>query len=427
VRAANLAVSAVGRADGSWAAPLARAGLYTLVLFAVGRMNQLMSFPANTVLIIVALTVVLALMTSPPDRNPLWRQREVQLVLALSALAVLSAPLGVWPGGSMRFLRNNYGPLPVFFALIVVLATSARVIQNLVWSLLLGIGVLGIFTIGGSAAVSGRAAAGTIYDPNDTAMIMVLTLPLAAFAAVGLRGVGRVVAAGVVVVCVLATIMTVSRGGFVGLAFICVLLLFRLGTARLAPRLMILGATVALLAVAAPAQYWTRMSTIWNPTGGKYDQTGVFSRVEVWQQGLRLFMENAVIGVGVGMYEAAEGLSHGGRGKWSAAHNSFIQIATELGIGGLVLFLCLLVLSIRNARRVLHASRETDESQQLGWVAAALEISLYAYIVLGFALSQAYSAMLFFLLAITTALRLQVEGRRAIETRSAAREAVRAR
>jgi O-antigen ligase len=256
---------------------------------------------------------------------------------------------------------------------------------------------------------------------------MVLTLPLAAFAAVGLRGVGRVVAAGVVVVCVLATIMTVSRGGFVGLAFICVLLLFRLGTARLAPRLMILGATVTLLVVASPEQYWTRISTIWSTSGREYDQTGVFSRVEVWQQGLRLFMENAVIGVGVGMYETAEGLSHSGRGKWSAAHNSFIQIATELGIGGLALFVLLLVLSIRNARRVLDASRETGGPQQLAWIAAAVEMSLYAYMVLGFALSQAYSAMLFFLLAIATALRLQVERRRAIETRSVAREVVRVR
>jgi O-antigen ligase len=387
---------------------MAQAGLYALVLLGVCRVHELLILPPRAVLVVGGLTVLLALMTPLAYRNSLWTQRETQIVFALSVLAVLSAPLGLWPGGSMSFLQRSYAT-PVFFALVVVLATSARVIQKLVWSLLLGVGVLGMFTIVGSSAVAGRATSGTIYDPNDTAMVMVLTLPLAAFAAVDLRGVGRVMAAGVAVVCVLATIMTVSRGGFVGLTFVCILLLFRLGTTRLVPRLMTVVATVAVLVVAAPTQYWARMSTIWNTTGGGYDQTGVFSRVELWQQGLRLFMENAVIGVGIGMYETAEGLSHGGRGKWSAAHNSFIQIATELGIAGLVLFVVLLVMGIRNARRARQAARDRPELHRLAGLAAGVEVALYAYLILGSALSQAYSSMLYLLIGLATVLRLQLE------------------
>ena len=103
--------------------------------------------------------------------------------------------------------------------------------------MLTGVALLGIFTVGGGVAVAtlygGRAYASSTYDPNDVSMIMVCALPLAAFAAVALRGIGRILAAAAAVVYVLATIMTLSRGGFIGLIVVSLLLLFRLGTAAL--------------------------------------------------------------------------------------------------------------------------------------------------------------------------------------------------
>jgi O-antigen ligase len=152
------------------------------------------------------------------------------------------------------------------------------------------------------------------------------------------------------------------------------------------------------------------MSTIWRPTsGGAYVESGLLPRVELWKRGVGFFLAAPLTGVGVGAFEVAEGRSHGGSGAWMTAHNSFVQLGAELGVFGFTLFLALIVLGIRDARRVVRAAKRDARLRPLTWVARAVEMSLYAYVVEGFALSQAYSPMLYFLIAVAVALRLQVE------------------
>lgn len=414
---------------------MAYAALYALAAFSIGRIHELFSFmaPLHPVLVIGVASTVLALLMPAGERHPVLAQREIRVVLALAGLAVWLAPLSVWPSGSARFLIDTYSKLVVFVVLIVALATSPGVVRNLIWSLLAGVGLLGAFTLTGASFttsreyVVGRAYASDTYDPNDVAMIMVCALPLAVGAALAHRGLQRLLAAAVTITCVLATVMTVSRGGFIGLALVGMLLLFRVGTASRGTRVGILVVAVTLVAAAAPPSYWDVMATIWNPSleGTGYVETGVYSRLELWLRGLDLFLTNALTGVGIGMYETASGATYGRQGGWVTAHNSFVQIAGELGIGGVALFAALLIMSVRNARLVQRWALEPvhpHDANDLRWMALAIELSLYAYIVVGFALSQAYAWILYFLIGTAAALRVQVERRRVPEASAALAE-----
>lgn len=396
--------------------------LYVLTAFVIGRIHELFKFPGplRIVLLVGGACVISALLTSPAKRQAVLRQREVRIVLGLAGLAVVMLPFGVWPGGSLTFLADTYSKVVLFFILIVTLATTPRIVRNLVWAVLVGVGLLGIFTLVDSPTTdapdyaSGRAYASSTYDPNDDAMMMVCTLPLAALGAGALRGAGRLGAAGVAVICVLATIKTVSRGGFIGLALVTLLLLFRLRSAR--ARLIAGAAIVAVIAVAAPAAYWNIMGTIWKPADTGYTgyvERGILTRVEVWHRALEIFLRNPLTGVGIGMYENAAGLMYGprSRGGWVTAHNSFLLLASELGLIGFALFVALLGVSVANARRALRAARADPRLKELEWIAAAVEISLYAYMVVGFALSQAYAPMLYFLVGVAAAVRIEVERR----------------
>lgn len=394
---------------------MARALLYVLVVLAVGRAHELFEFMASMriVLVVGVACVLSTLLMAPGSRQPVLAQREVRIALGLGGLAAVLLPFGVWPSGSLRFLLvESYSKILIVFMLVVALATDAHVIRNLLLALLIGVGLLGLFTITDPSLVTTqehtlqRAYAGVSYDPNDVAMMMVCTLPLAALGAVALGGFGRFTAAAVAVISVVATIMTVSRGGFIGLSLVLVLLLRRLRSVGM--QILAGTAIVVLLAVAVPARYWGVMSTIWKPTGTGYVGRGVSTRMELWERGLRFFVQNPLTGVGIGMYHIADGLVYGRRG-WVTVHNSFLEVAAELGIVGLGLFVALLALGIRNARRARRAARDQPQLRELGWVATAVEVSLYAYIVMGFALSQAYAPMLYFLVGLTTALRLQVE------------------
>lgn len=397
---------------------MARASLYVLAALLTGRVQEVFYFlaPVRPVLVVGLACVTSALLTSPARRQPVLSQREVRIVVGLAGLALLMVPFGVWPGGSLKFLLSVYIKAAFFCILIVALAVNPRIMRNLVVAVLVGMGLLGIFTIAGRTTMTSvspaesaisRAYASLTYDPNDDAMMMVTTLPLAVFGAAASRGASRLGAAGVAVILALATIKTVSRGGFIGLAFVTLLLLFRLRSAG--TRLLAVVSIVAVLAAAPPA-YWNIMDTIWHPQAAStgYEERGILTRLEVWRQGIRILLSKPITGVGIGMYENASGLMYG-RGWWLTAHNSFLQIATELGIIGFALFVALLVFSIKNARRAVVAARADPRLRDLRWIAAAVEISLYTYIVVGFALSQAYAMILYFLVGLAAALRIQVE------------------
>ncbi len=386
------------------------ASLYIIIALVLGRIHEMFAFltPLRPVMLVGAVCAISTVLASPTTRQPPLAQREVKLVLAMAALAIILVPFSAWPSGSIRFLVDSYGTL-VLLVLIIALAVTPVIIRSMVLAALIGEGLLGLFTLASVVTTHEhmRAYASSTFDPNDVAMMMVLALPFAVLGTAALRGVHRLLAAGVAVICVLATVATVSRGGLIGLATVTILIVFRLRS--VVARLLAGVVIVLLLTVAAPAGYWNRMDTIWRTSGTGYDERGVSTRVEVWQRGLSLFLRSPVTGVGIGAFEAATGAAYGRNGGWRAAHNSFIQVATELGIFGFVLFVWMLVASVRNARQAQRAANKDPALHDLQWIAAAVEISLYAYVVTGFSLSMAYAAILSFLVGVAAALRLEVE------------------
>jgi O-antigen ligase len=84
-----------------------------------------------------------------------------------------------------------------------------------------------------------------------------------------------------------------------------------------------------------------------------------------------------------------------GRVKWSAAHNSFLQPAAEMGIGGLILFVGLvfggMISMLRLRRRLPRAWARGDPQERfLYHMALYLPVSFVAFAATGFFLSFAY-------------------------------------
>jgi O-antigen ligase len=394
---------------------LAYLPLYAFTLLFIGRLHELVPVLESMRLVLVvslAATASALLIARTSKHVRIWNEREVRLVLSLYVLAVLLAPFSVWPGVTLAFITRPFFLVVLFFLLIVTVAASRQVMTGLVLSLLVAAAMLGAFTLSEAAIVGeGRAYASKMYDPNDLAMVIDCILPFAALGAFALRGPARWLAMATTALGAIAVVKTLSRGGFIGLIVVAVLLLLRWRAVRLTHR--VTGLLVAAIAVSVflPADYWYAMGTILNlvpPDDASYLESGILARTEIWMQGLMIFRNHALLGTGAGAFEIAEGLSHGGEGKWSAAHNSFIEIGSELGIAGLAIFVALLVISIRNARAAARAAHAHPELSRLVWIATATELSLYTYMVTGFALSQAYSPVVYFLFALATALRLQV-------------------
>ena len=164
-------------------------------------------------------------------------------------------------------------------------------------------------------------------------------------------------------------------------------------------------------------QYWAIMSTLLNPKadynwsaseGGA--ETG---RMEVWKRGMGYMRQRPVFGVGARNFSVAEGtiseqaaMQEYGKGfKWSEAHNSFVQVAAELGVFGLLSFLLQLWFAFKSLRIIQKkATGPPAEVAGTRSLAQALTGSLIGYVVAGFFLSQGYSAFLYVILGMVVAL-----------------------
>jgi O-antigen ligase len=162
--------------------------------------------------------------------------------------------------------------------------------------------------------------AGIFHDPNDLCLILVMGTLISIYGfSTGLRVVrlGWLVLPGLFAY---ALSLTQSRGGFLGaLASVLVLFLGRFGWKRT----MVLGVVVVPLFFALFAG---RQASIISSLD---DDTGQ-SRVQLWSDGLQMFREAPLFGVGQGEYAERAG---------NGAHNSFLNAFTELGFLGGALFL----------------------------------------------------------------------------------------
>lgn len=181
---------------------------------------------------------------------------------------------------------------------------------------------------------------------------------------------------------------------------------------------------VLILAVAvgtASDQYWSQMQTLIRPKQD-YNLTSDAGRVRIWTRGLGYMTAHPVLGVGIGNFYVAEGtisplarLQERGIGvRWGAAHNSFVQAAAEIGVPGLLLFICLIATTFRSLRGVAQLHRAVPPpAMDPSRLAQSLMAALVGFVVGSFFLSLAYMDMLYTLAALAIGLRKVVRAEHA--------------
>ena len=299
-------------------------------------------------------------------RQPFTRVTpELIGVVLLGAVMLLTAPFSVWVGGSVRLFIEMYSKVILIYLLAVNVVSSPRQLERFTWVLVLSLSyvamlaivdfVRGVDTIGHGTRVRG-AVGGVLQNPNDLALNLVSFLPLAAFM---VMRPGSIVRRGIAACCVLLMVATLvatgSRGGFLGfVAMACVLGAFAI---RRRPAFVIAGVLAALCALPlVPHNYWIRLASI---TNQNLDETGsAQARRELIKESYRAFLENPITGVGAGQFvnwdpEHRAQAAH-------EAHDVLLQVASEMGVAGLAVFLFLIgraFLSVYQTRQLIRHAR----------------------------------------------------------------------
>lgn len=325
--------------------------------------------------------------------------RSVLWAGALAGWALLTAPFSYWPGGTVALLFELYfKSLVVFWLLGAVVDTQQRLTRMVTWLTLLTVPIsitairhfiTGTFVEGGDPTaprIMGYDAPLTA-NPNDLALVLCMMLPLAvALAAAHPKSLGRLAFGAIAALDVAAVILTFSRTGFVTLAALLMIGLFRL--ARRSAGLLaagVIGLALVLLPF-LPAGYLEHMGTIasidTDPTGSAQTR---------WSDSLaaaKLVLASPVVGAGAGMSNLALNEARGA--SWAPVHNVYLEYATDLGIPGLLLFLLLLRSSFKAVTQVVRGAAQSTEAHALGCTAKGVQAMLLAFVVAGFFHPVAY-------------------------------------
>lgn len=189
----------------------------------------------------------------------------------------------------------------------------------------------------------------TGFNENEISLVLALGIPMAWYLAM-FAGESkyarwlRLINYAYVPLSLLSILLTASRGGLISTfpAFLFILASFT--RLRLLPRILLfLGLIGALFAVQAfvPESSYERLAGATE----ELEEGDLTGRVDIWMQGLELFVEHPLIGVGTGMYQYTIELQR-------AAHNAYLEILVELGLVGFSLFLIILLLAGYHALRL---------------------------------------------------------------------------
>lgn len=256
------------------------------------------------------------------------------------------------------FARNNYHAVMLFkdmtlyfffYLGIVTFVNSTGRMHKLI---LMWLGVHTVLAVNGMLH-QGRGVGGWLGDENDFGMEMNVAIPVAFFMYQGAANKGsKFLYVGLLAVFVMSLIATSSRGGFLGLLAVAAYCWFYSPKKLMS---LLLGLCLAgLVSIAAPQEYWDRISSI---TEDKTMEEGTAGqRVFTWGIGWEMFLDNPMFGVGQGNFPWAIGEYMGGR-TWQTkslagrqAHSLYFTLLPELGLVGVMIFGAMVYVNYRDTR-----------------------------------------------------------------------------
>jgi probable O-glycosylation ligase (exosortase A-associated) len=353
--------------------------------------------PGLSALRVALLTVVVAVGTyvhyqlSRGRALTIW-PREVKLTLWLVAWAFATIPFAIWPGGSWALLTDLYLKTLVIFWLLTNTVTTPRRLRQVAWGVTLmtvpaalsGVKnyTSGVYMQYGAGRIRGYDAGPMTGNPNDLALTLNLVLPLAvALVVLTKRPLWRAVLIGIIALDLVAIVLTFSRGGFLTLALSGAIVLWRI-TRRVGPKYAVAAlALLLLLAPLVPSSYYTRLATITDVESDETNSAG--ERQRDLLVAISYLVRHPVIGAGIGNNTLAMNEERGAR--WAAVHNSYLQVGVELGLPGFILYVAVVIGTLKAIGRVVRRTRGDPAHRDLFWLASGLQISLIAF---------AFSAML---------------------------------
>jgi putative inorganic carbon (HCO3(-)) transporter len=383
-------------ASQEWSRPMSE--IFALCLFLAALPFEQFSALGVTILKLAGgLALVVWLFSRLRSLNPIHWDLGLTLMVLFVGWGTASGLWSMSPAATMAQLPT-YALLLVSYFLIVNVVRNEKQLSAAMIALWLG--VLALLTSGAVdlAAMGFHArsrVSGIFGNPNGYVAMLVACIPSGHWVFTRTRvPFRRLVTAAALVVAVLTSLYSQSRGGILAIiVFLLSLLAFRQTRRR--------GAVFAVLVIAlasrlAPLALWERWDEI-KMRGGDV------RTLELWPAGLRAFAQNPWLGSGLGTNAGAMYQVRGTRAGGGVVHNGPLAVAIELGLPGLALYLGFIAYALVRLLRALAQSRKQGREKETVF-AVVLVASFVGYMTTWFKGGGAeYQKMLWVLLGLMSA------------------------
>jgi O-antigen ligase len=396
--------------------------LFLLCSFVLlGRPQDVLPFlqPLRPALVLIVLAV--AAMVFGARRQELsaaLSTSESKRYLLFFLIMIVGIPFAYHRRVAFEGVFEGYVANMLFFVLLVFQVTSLQRLKSLVWVICLCTLMYSVF--GGLLQTEyvggGRLQlAGQMFDPNDTAFLLVSLFPLSLYVVRFEKGLlKRLVAVGAVFGAIAIILQTGSRGGIIGFgAVLLILLLTKAGAIGKSYKWLIVAMLVSTLLFYGDTIDVERYLTL-TDLSSDYNVSSKGGRLDLWEAAIDLSIANPVTGVGVNCYPWAHFLSRTATGEsylvFHTVHNSYLLISAETGLIGFGIFMFIIVRSLFTFIRVsrIHVQPEAREASEIRALGGVMLIGFGGLLVTGLFLSQGYSIFFTLYFALAAAIgRLQ--------------------
>ncbi len=343
---------------------------------------------------------------------------EGKILLVLLAHMILTIPTAFWRDGSFDIVVNKFSKGVIIALLVPLVVTKMNELRKLLYIQASAVALVTVASLIVHHTQDGRLMGiqqGILENPNDLAMNIAINFPLCMAFMFAAKGGFRKVIWSFLLICLLyGVVATYSRSGMIAMVITALICLWEFGVKGrrfvLLASTLILG-VLALGGLAASPKYRARMeSLIQRPAPGSlvqgtmeaHGEGSLEARSELLRQSVSLMLHHPIFGVGPGNFPVVTR-------EWRVAHNTYTEFGAEAGIPAVVLFLALLLTSMRRIRRVYKLPGHASDPEIRIW-ASALWAALAGYAAGAMFASTEYNLFPYFLVGYICALD-QIAGR----------------
>jgi len=381
--------------------------LFLLYLFLITSRILEYTIQIPRLMFVVGFSTVLMVTITALNLNRL-ASRAGFLLAAFTVIAMLSSPFAYWRMASAMTMYSWLAHLAIFVAGAQVL-TTPRLIRRALVVIAMATLLLAIVAERAPEREHGRLAMEGMYgNSNDLATMLLFGLPCWGLIYGSGRGgfARKVLAATAIAFHIWLVLRTGSRGGLLALLAILMIAWLRVSVAKKIASLGLAGVLGVTAIAYLPESTRDRYSS-WSSgpnAEGEMSEPAQSAQVRyrVLGQALKISLQHPLLGVGMGnfMYAANDEFEKvGQRPAWRGAHNSYLQVSSELGIPAFLIYCALLVHSGRASYRL--ARRGPLEQQPLGRCVLAMTT---CFAIASLFLNMPYSLFVPTLAALATAI-----------------------